>query len=82
MVMKLFDFATVNEEKYDLCLMDIDMPKMNGLEATEIIRQRLKYLPVMAVTGDARYKRKCLRIGMDDFIRMTMDRQKFFLYYY
>ncbi len=67
------DFATVNEGKYDLCLMDIDMPKMNGLEATGIIRQRLKYLPIMAMTGNSGYKRKCIKAGMDDFITKPYD---------
>ena len=35
------EYAQKNEGKYDLCIMDIDMPIMNGLEATEIITEAL-----------------------------------------
>jgi CheY-like chemotaxis protein len=62
------DQAQINEGKYDLCLMDIDMPIMNGLEATKIIRQNLKYFPIMALTGNLRAKEEYLAIGMDDFL--------------
>ena len=63
-----FDLAIANEGKYDLCLMDIDMPIMNGYEATKIIRRKLRYLPIMAVTGNLEFKDKYLESGMDDFI--------------
>jgi len=60
--------AQKNEGEYDLCLMDIDMPIMNGFEATKIIRQKLKYFPIMALTGNPMAKNKFLEIGMDDFL--------------
>ncbi len=62
------EYAQKNEGKYDLCIMDIDMPIMNGLEATEIIRRKLKYFPIMAFSGNPMNKQKCLKIGMDDFL--------------
>lgn len=62
------DHAKVNEGKYDLCLMDIDMPIMNGWEATKIIRRNLNYFPIMALTGNLRAKEEYLAIGMDDFL--------------
>ncbi len=62
------DQAKINEGKYDLCLMDIDMPIMNGLEATKIIRRNLKYFPIMALTGNLRAKEEYLEVGMDDFL--------------
>lgn len=62
------DRARANEGKYDLCLMDIDMPVMNGCEATQVIRRELRYFPIMAVTADLRYKQRCLEFGMDDFL--------------
>jgi len=62
------DQAKANEGKYDLCLMDIDMPIMNGWEATKIIRRNLNYFPIMALTGNLRAKEEYLAIGMDDFL--------------
>jgi len=57
---------------YDIVLMDIKMPEMDGLEAARIIRQRWpdKELKIIAVTayvmeGD---REKCLEAGMDDYI--------------
>lgn len=60
--------AQAHEGKYDLCLMDVDMPVMNGMEAAKIIRRRMDYFPIMAVTGNLGAKQDCLRVGMDDFL--------------
>ncbi|MBN4054237.1 response regulator [Nitrospira defluvii] len=60
-------YAKKNNGKYDLCLMDVDMPVMNGIEATKIIRKTVKYFPIMALTANYGYKRECLAAGMDDF---------------
>lgn len=57
-----------NKGNYDLCLMDIDMPVMDGLEATRIIRQKVKYFPIMALSGNPEYREKCLEIGIDYFM--------------
>ncbi len=62
------EHAQKNEGKYDLCLMDIDMPVMNGLKATKIIRRKIKYFPIMALSGSTEYREKCLIIGMDEFV--------------
>ena len=62
------EFVKKNKGGYDLCLMDIDMPIMNGLEATRIIRQKVKYFPIMALSGNPEYREKCLEIGMDYFM--------------
>ena len=66
---KAVELARANEGKYDLCLMDIDMPVMDGFEATKIIRYKLKYLPIIAVTGDSISKDKYLEVGLDDFLQ-------------
>ena len=59
---------------YDLVLMDIEMPNMNGLEASAAIRQREKvtgrHIPIIAMTarvmkGD---QEKCLAAGMDAYV--------------
>ncbi len=62
------EHAQMHEGEYDMCLMDIDMPIMNGFEATKIIRQKLKYFPIMALTGNPMVKDKYLEVGMDDFL--------------
>ena len=57
---------------YDLILMDIQMPRMNGFEATERLRQQpgCENIPIIAMTANAflEDKEKCLEAGMNDFI--------------
>ena len=62
------DYALKNEGKYDLGLMDIEMPVMNGLEATRLIRQKAKYFPIMAYTSNPGYRKQCFECGFDEFI--------------
>ncbi len=66
---KAVDLAKTNEGKYDLCLMDIDMPIMNGFEATKIIRRKMKYFPIIAVTGNSIFRDKYLEVGIDDYLQ-------------
>ena len=61
--------------RYDVILMDIQMPEMSGYEATEIIREResstgAKPVIIIAMTANAMEstKARCLEVGMDDFI--------------
>ena len=57
---------------FDLILMDVRMPRMDGLEATERIRQQEKstgaHVPIIALTANAMVgdREDCLRAGMDD----------------
>lgn len=63
------ELAKANEGQYDLCLMDIEMPIMNGFEATRIIRHKMKYIPIMALTGNFLSRAEYLGAGMDDFLQ-------------
>lgn len=61
----------LKSKKYNLILMDIQMPEMNGYEATEYIRNQLKLtIPIIAMTADALpgEKEKCISFGMTDYI--------------
>ena len=61
---------------YDIVLMDLQMPEMNGFEATEYIRQTMKsQIPIIALTADVTTAdvSKCKKIGMDDYISKPID---------
>lgn len=57
-----------NNGKYDLCLMDIEMPVMNGIMATKIIRQKYKYFPIVMFSGNPDLRDDGFYAGADDFI--------------
>lgn len=63
--------------KYQLVLMDLQMPVLDGYEATKIIRtlKGAEELPIIAMTADAMagVKEKCLSIGMQDFVNKPID---------
>ncbi len=66
---KAVELAKANEGEYDLCLMDIDMPVMNGIEATQLIRRKTKYFPIIALTGNPISMNKCCEMGLDDLLQ-------------
>ena len=61
---------------YDLVLMDLQMPEMNGFEATDYIRKVLKSnVPIIALTADVTTVdlAKCKAVGMNDYISKPVD---------
>ncbi len=71
-----------NSKKYDAILMDVQMPIMDGLTATSIIRKYYdsKTLPIIAMTAHAmdHEKNRCLDIGMNDHIVKPVDPEIFY----
>jgi CheY-like chemotaxis protein len=66
---------------YDLVLMDMEMPVMNGYEAAAVIRQELKNnIPIIAMTAHALpgEKEKCLQAGMNEYISKPIDEDLLF----
>jgi CheY-like chemotaxis protein len=61
---------------YDVVLMDLQMPEMNGFEATEYIRNVMKSkIPIIALTADVTTVdlAKCRAVGMNDYIAKPVD---------
>lgn len=61
----------IGNKKYNLILMDMQMPEMNGLEATEYIRRNAENQPfIVAMTANAMTEdyEMCIKAGMDDYL--------------
>ena len=63
----------------DLVLMDLQMPVLNGYEASEIIRQRLQLnLPIIALTASntKEEREKCFEVGMNDYLAKPFSEEQ------
>jgi two-component system sensor histidine kinase/response regulator len=68
-----------NKYAYELILMDVMMPEMDGFEATRLIREAEKesggHIPIIALTAMAMVgdRERCIQAGMDDYITKPID---------
>lgn len=70
----------VKNQRFDLILMDLQMPEMDGLEATRIIRNELKITtPIIALTANALKNEieKCMEVGMNDYVTKPFEEKHF-----
>jgi len=70
----------LKEKDFDIVLMDVEMPGMNGIEATRLIREpgtgcRNPEVPIIALTAHAMWgdEQRCLHAGMDDYVAKPVD---------
>ena len=72
----------LHQNNYDLILMDLKMPKMDGYETTRFIRksviEEIKDIPIIALTANVSplEKEVCLGIGMNDYIAKPFEEKE------
>jgi PAS domain S-box-containing protein len=75
--------AALERHSFDLVLMDVQMPEMGGIEATQKIREREKstgaHVPILAMTAYAMQgdRERCLAAGMDGYIAKPIEPRAF-----
>ena len=76
--------TAVERQRFELILMDVQMPEMGGLEATAAIRlkerQGAKRIPIIALTANpvSESREICLAAGMDDYLNKPISRTRLF----
>jgi CheY-like chemotaxis protein len=75
------ELVVANPDKYNLVFMDVQMPELNGLDATRQLREKgFLNLPIVAMTANAMKgdRETCLAAGMDDYIPKPIKREVVF----
>ena len=77
---KALQYCQENED-LDIILMDVQMPEMNGLDATTAIKKFRKKLPIIAQTANAiaEERQKCFEAGFDDFVTKPINISELFM---
>jgi signal transduction histidine kinase/CheY-like chemotaxis protein/ligand-binding sensor domain-containing protein len=68
--------SVMSDKRYELVFMDVQMPEMDGLEATRIIRRKTGHQPfIIAMTANAMQgdKEECIAAGMDDYVSKPIN---------
>ena len=68
----------VDKNQYDIVLMDIKMPIMDGLEATQAIREKHPDLPILALTANAfdSDRQLAMEVGCNDFLSKPVSSEE------
>lgn len=75
------DLFSSEPDKYDVIIMDIQMPELNGLDSTKCLREKgFEDIPIIAMTANALKgdREKCLEAGMNDYISKPIKREVVF----
>jgi signal transduction histidine kinase/DNA-binding response OmpR family regulator len=76
--------AALEQQSFDIVLMDVQMPELDGLEATAMIRAKEEvvggHIPILAMTARAMKgdREECLEAGMDDYISKPLQPSELF----
>ncbi len=74
------ELFTAEPDRYELILMDIQMPEMDGYEATRRIREKDGDIPIIALTANSLLKevRRARELGMNEYLSKPVDAEKLF----